>query len=214
MARKALLLLAASVLPSLMLITIDSGAAHAVSNPVVQPGNVTCNTAGGVWSGKIRFVPPLKNGGGANNEKMIITATLGNTASPCVTTAGTVALGKIKGKLKFHIPGTANNCATIFGGAALPAPVVGKFKITWTTPAGSAPTTWTQPGPFAVTGALALNDITITGGAVAGSYMPIAAPTATLSDANWPGAVGAVATGCAAAGGLAALTLSTSSGTW
>ncbi len=213
MARKTILILA-SVLPSLLLVAAGSSVAQAARNPVL-PGTVACSPVGGVWTGTIRFVPPLINGGVANNEKMIIKAKLGNTTSPCVTTAGFVALGTIKGKLKFHIPGAANNCATIFSGLALPAPALAsKFKIKWTTPAGSTPTTWTQPGPFVVTGALALNNITITGGAVAGSFTPFALQSATLSDATWPGAAGAVATGCAAPGGLAALTLSTSSGTW
>jgi hypothetical protein len=43
-----------------------------------------------------------------------------------------------------------------------------------------------------------------------GSF-PAGAPSATLSDAGWPAAIAA---GCASAGGLSVLTLSTSTGTW
>jgi hypothetical protein len=166
-----------------------------------------------VWNGTISFTPPLFNGGGASTEVMIVKAALGNTASPCVGTTGIAALGSIAGKLTFSIAGSANNCATIFSGVALPAPV-GKFKMTWTTPAGSNPTKWTQPSAFSVTGSAALSSITVKNGTVAGSFTPFANPKATLSDANWPGATGAVATGCASTGGLANLTLSTSTGKW
>jgi hypothetical protein len=216
MARKIVLILSAFVLPSFLFIALESGAASAVSNGVNQPGQVTCSPAHGVWTGTIRFVPPLMNGGTANKEKFVINATLGNSASPCVTTAGTVALGTIKGLLKFHIPGSANNCATIFSGAALPAPVGvnSRFQIIWSTPPGSNPTNWKQLPPFVVTGSAGLNDITISGGKVTGSYSPYPPANATLSDTNWPGASGAVATGCASTGGLASLTLSTSAGTW
>jgi len=216
MTRKAFLILAATALPSLLLVTVGSSVAQAVPAPVLI-GFATCSPAGGVWHGKISFVPPLKNGGTANNEKMVIAATLGNTGSLCVPSSGVVLLGKITGKLKFHIPGSANKCATIFSGAALPTPVgASKFKLTWNPPAGSTPTHWTQPvgSPFVVTGALAMNDIAITGGSVAGSFAPYANPTATLSDTTWPGLAGAVATGCASAAGLGGLTLSTSTGTW
>ncbi len=183
-------------------------------NPVLL-GSVTCNAANGVWSGRVVFGPPLKNGGNANVEKIKVVARLGNTASPCLTNSGTIEIGRIVGKLIVNNPGTANNCATIFSGVALPAPIAppSKFKMTWLTPAGT-PTTWKPPGPFVVVGSAGLNNITINGGAVTGSFSPIPGPTATLSDANWPGLAGAVATGCASPGGLRSLTLGTSSGTW
>ncbi|MGO9341007.1 MAG: hypothetical protein ACLP6E_00610 [Acidimicrobiales bacterium] len=213
MARKTILILGATALSSLFMVAAESGVANAVSNPTNIPGHVTCSPAGGVWSGVITFAPPLMNGGTASTETLTVKATLGNTGSSCVTTAGIVALGTIKGTLTFSIPGTANNCATIFSGVTLPAPAAGsKFKMTWTTPAGFNPTNWTNNTPaFKVTGAASLADIVVKKGAVAGSFTPLAAPKATLSDANWPGAV---ATGCASSTGLGSLTLSTSSGKW
>ena len=88
----------------------------------------------------------------------------------------------------------------------------GKFKLTWTTPAGT-PTMWTQPPPFLVTGAVAMTSITITGGAVAGSFSPYASPNATLAGpAPWGAGV---ATACASAAGLASLPLGVGSvGVW
>jgi len=215
MARKTVLILASLVLPSLLLVTVGSGVANAARTNPVLPGSVTCNAANGVWAGRIIFSPPLLNGGSANIEKIKVAARLGNTASPCLTGFGTPQIGRIVGKLLVNDPGTANNCATIFGGVPLPAPMAppSKFKLHWTTPAGS-PTTWMPPGPFVVTGSAGLNDITINGAAVTGSFSPFVGPTATLSDANWPGAGGAVATGCASTGGLHVLTLGTSSGSW
>jgi hypothetical protein len=216
MARKIVLILAATALPSLLIVAAESGVANAASNPTNLPGNVTCSPAGGVWSGAITFTPPLLNGGTSSTEVFTVQATLGNSASFCVAPSVTVpVLGTIVGKLKFSIPGNANNCATIFSGVTLPAPAAGsKFKMTWTTPAGSNPTKWTQPTAFKVTGAANSSGIAIKHGTVAGSFTPFAAPKATLSDATWPGLAGAVATGCASAGGLASLTLSTSSGKW
>jgi hypothetical protein len=213
MARRLVLILATTVLMSLLLVRLDSVAAHAVTYGTNLPGKVTCSPAGGVWNGTITFTPPLMNGGTASTETFTVQAALGNSASPCITNAGFVALGSIVGKLTFSIPNSANNCATIFSGVTLPAPA-GKFKMTWTSPAGSNPTKWTQPSAFKVTGAANLSDIAVKRGAVAQSFAPLPNPKATLSDANWPGAGGAVATGCASLGGLASLTLSTSTGTW
>lgn len=195
------------------LLGLASGRAGALIDPTNIPGNVTCTPSGGVWSGLILFSPPLMNGGTASTETMIVKAGLGNTASPCHVNTGIVALGEIVGKITFHISGSANNCATIFSGSVLPAPT-GKFKLVWTTPGGANPTKWTQPSAFKVTGAAGLSYINITHGTVTGSFSPLAVPKAQLSDANWPGATGAVATGCASTGGLASLTLSTSKGKW
>jgi hypothetical protein len=214
MARKLVLSLSTIALLSLFLVTAASGSAQAVSNPVNLPGTITCSPSGGVWNGVVTFSPPLMNGGTANTEKIVVKALLGNTASPCVGTAGFVALGSIAGTLTFSIPGSANNCATIFSGVTLPAPALpGKFKMTWTSPAGN-PTKWTQPSYFKVTGAANMSDIVVKKGTLAGSFTPFANPKASLSAANWPGASGAVATGCAASGGLANLTLGTSAGKW
>ncbi len=217
MARKTILILGATALSSLFTVAAESGVAHAVSNPTNLPGHVTCSPAGGVWSGVITFAPPLMNAGTANTETFTVKATLGATGSSCVAPSVTVpVLGTIAGKLKFSIPGSANYCATIFSGVALPAPAAAsKFKMNWTTPAGYNPTNWTNNTPaFKVTGALNMSDIVVKRGAVAGSFTPFAGPKATLSDANWPGLAGAVATGCASTGGLASLTLSTSAGKW
>ncbi|HXQ43713.1 MAG TPA: hypothetical protein VN816_03665 [Acidimicrobiales bacterium] len=211
MARKVLFILTSLALPSLLLVTVESGIAQAARTNPVLLGGVTCNAANGVWRGKVVFAPPLKNGGTANVEKIKVAAKLGSTTSPCLTFAGTPEIGAIVGKLIINDAGTANNCATIFSGAALPAPVApSKFKLHWLAPAGT-PTTWQPPGPFVVVGAAAMNNITINGATVTGSFSPYAAPTATLSDANWAAAVPA---GCASAAGLRVLTLSTSSGTW
>ncbi len=211
MARKTVLILAAAALPSLFVVSVASSVAQAASNPVNFPGTVSCNQSSGIWSGAITFSPPLMNGGTASTEIFTVKAVLGNTGSPCVTTAGFVALGTIAGKLKLSIPGSANNCATIFSGVTLPAPTGGKFKMAWTSPAGGNPTKWTNAPPFSVTGAVTQADIVVKSGTVAGSFTPFANPKATLSDANWPGAVAA---GCASLGGLGSLTLSTSSGKW
>jgi hypothetical protein len=209
-----MLILAATALASLVGVTAASSVAQAVSNPVNFPGTVTCSPSDGVWSGAITFSPPLMTGGTANTEIFTVKATLGNTASPCITTAGSVALGTIAGKLKFSIPGSANNCATIFSGVTLPGPTGGRFKITWTSPTGGNPTKWTNAPHFKVTGAASLADIVVKAGTVGGSFTPFGAPKATLSDATWPGAGGAVSTGCASSTGLGSLTLSTSSGKW
>ncbi len=214
MSRKVVLTIAATALASLVAVAAASSVAQASSNPVNLPGKVTCSPSGGVWNGAITFSPPLMNGGTASTEIFTVQATLGNTASPCVTTPGFPALGTIVGKLKFSIPGSANNCATIFSGVTLPAPTGGKFKMTWTTPAGGNPTKWTNAPAFSVTGAATLADIVVKRGTVAGSFTPFGAPKATLSDANWPGASGAVSTGCTSSTGLGSLTLSTSSGKW
>ena len=171
MYRRILPVLAAALLPTLFLVTVGSGAAEAVVNPVVLSGNVTCSTAGGVWNGLVTFSPALKNGGTSNHEEIVVKAVLGNTTSPCVTTPGFAAIGAIAGQLRFHIPGTANNCSTVFSGSALPTPTnttaaPPRFKIKWSTPSGSAATKWKQPANFVVTGALAQTSITINGGTV------------------------------------------------
>ena len=79
---------------------VEAGAA--IQFPPVLPGTVTCNQSLGVWSGSIRFTPPLFNGGTATTEKMTVNASLGNSASPCVTTSGIAVDGAIKGKLIIH----------------------------------------------------------------------------------------------------------------
>jgi len=204
-------MLAATGMLSLFTLVGGSGVAHAVSLGVNEPGVVTCVPAHGPWSGTISFAPALINGGTATTEVMVVKAALGNTGNLCSGSTGIAALGNITGKLTFNIAG-ANNCATIFSGAALAAPAAGsKFKMTWSVPAGANPTRWKMPGAFVVTGALNESKITVRGGAVAGSFTPFAAPKANLSDANWPAAIPA---GCASPGGLASLTLNTSKGRW
>ena len=213
MPRKILLFVSTATLLSLVSVSVASSVATAATFPVNFPGTVTCSPSDGVWNGTIAFSPPLMNGGTANTETMIVKASLGNTGSPCVTSAGTIALGSITGTLTFNIAGSANNCATVFSGTALPAPTPGKFKLTWTVPAGGNPTKWTQAPPFVVTGAVTNSKIVVKNAKVTGSYA-FPAPKASLSDANWPGASGAVATGCASSTGLSTLTLATSTGKW
>ena len=215
MRRTTILSFTAVALASLVSIPVGSGAAGAMSFPVNQPGTVTCTPAQGVWNGLIKFSPPLMNGGTSTTETMTVKAVLGNTGSPCVTSAGVAALGAIAGKVKFTVTGGANNCATIFSGTALPSPsAADKFKLNWSSPAGSNPTLWTQPTAFKVTGAASYADIVIKKGTVSGSFSPFANPKASLSDSNWPGASGAVATGCSSLSGLSSLTLGTSAGKW
>ena len=213
MIRKTLLILAAAALPSLLLISVESGVAQA--NPIF-PGNVTCSLAsGGNWSGSITFTPPLKNGGTATTETFKVIAKLGSGTNPCVTSTTNPGhvVGLIKGKLKFTTSGGANDCNAIFSGSALPAPVgaISKFNLRWLAPPG-APTHWVHPAPFVVTGALAKNNITVNGGTVAAvSFVPYPTPNATLSGTGWPATVAA---GCASAGGLTSLPLDQSLGTW
>lgn len=143
---------------------------------------------------------------------MAIQATLGNSASPCIGSTGIAADGVITGALRFNIAGAANNCATIFSGATLPAPVAGsQLKMQWTTPPGSASTNWKQPSNFSVKGAVAMNKITIKNATVHGSFTPFANPKAVLSDIGWPTTI---ATGCASSTGLTSLSLGTSAGKW
>jgi hypothetical protein len=122
MARRLALFPSASALSSALSVTIAPSAAHAVSFGTNIPGKVTCSPAGGVWNGTITFTPPLFNGKTANTETLVVKALLGNTESSCIANTGIVAFGSIKGKLTFSIPGSANNCATIFSGVTLPAP--------------------------------------------------------------------------------------------
>ncbi len=212
MARRFLPILAAVTLPGLLFVTAGSGVAQALP---IFPGSVTCTSTSGVWHGDIFFVPPLKNGGVANNETFKIKAVLGNTTNPCsapLLTPPTV-IGHILGKLKFHVVGAANSCGSIFSGLAI-APVAGnasKFNMGWSTPLG-VPTKVKQPLAFSVKGAALRNNITISGGTVAaGSSFPLGVPTVTLADAGW---AASIAAGCASAAGLRSLTLSQSTGTW
>ncbi len=211
--RLAVLCVCATV-ASFGLLNLASGPAGALLDGTNIPGTVTCTPTHGVWNGVVTFSPPLMNGGTANSETMTVKAALGNTASPCVTSAGVIALGSIHGKMTFSIPGSANNCAAIFSGSLLPAASPGKFKLTWTAPAGANPTKWTQPSAFQVTGAASFAHINVTHGSVTGSFNALAVPKVQLSATNWPGATGAVATGCASSTGLATLTLGTSKGKW
>jgi hypothetical protein len=170
------------------------------------------------WTGSITFAPHLKTGGHALSEVFTVKATLGNTANPCVTTAGTVELGTIKGTLTFVVPapGGANNCTTIFGGGPrVPVPA-SKFNLTWVAP--GAPSVWKKVPLFSVVGTLgAPSTLAVTGGKVIGSFAspPPPPPSASLSGplAAWAGA--AITTACGTAAGLASLPLSApSTGTW
>lgn len=201
------IVVAASALAVALIPVVEAGAA--ITYPPVLPGVVTCNQTSGVWSGTITFSPPLFNAGAATAEKMIVKATLGNTASPCVTNAGTANLGSIKGTLIFT-GSHANKCSKVFSGLSRVPTPTSKFKLKWTAPPG-APTPWTQPSSFSVVGAPGMTSLTVTGGMVTGSFAPYATPNAVLSDSNWSTAV---PLGCSSTTGLASLTLGTSAGTW
>jgi hypothetical protein len=177
-------------------------------NPVL-PGVVTCNASQGVWSGGITFNPPLLNGGTSTTETMVVKATLGNSASPCVTTAGIAVAGAIKGTLTFT-GAKSNRCSKVFSGLSRVPTSTSKFKLTWITPPG-APTPWKQLPMFSVVGAPGMTSLTVTGGKVTGSFAPYGTPNATLSDSTWSAVVPA---GCASSAGVSSLTLGTSSGTW
>jgi hypothetical protein len=187
---------------------MEAGAAGTPFLPVL-PGVVTCNQSLGVWSGTIRFSPPLFSNGTATTEKMIVTATLGNSASPCVTTAGIAVAGSILGKMTFT-GAKANRCSKVFNGLSRVPISTSKFKLTWVTPPG-APTVWKQPLAFSVVGAPGMTSLTVSGGTVTGSFSPYATPTATLSDSNW---ASVIPLGCTSTAGVSSLTLGTSSGTW
>jgi hypothetical protein len=203
----------AAFLPVLLLVTVDVGVAGA--SPLF-PGVVSCNAAGGAWSGSVTFSPPLFNNGTATSEVIKVVAKLGSTASPCLTSstppAGSMVSGLIKGKAKFTTTGGANRCATVFSGASN-VPVAAKFLMKWLTPAG-APTHWKMPPAFSFVGAPTYGSITVTGGKVTGSFSPYGTPMAVLSGPTWGGSSGDVATGCASTVGLHTLNLSSSSGTW
>jgi hypothetical protein len=203
---------AAVVLPVLLLLAFDSGVAWA--HPTFH-GTVTCNAGSGVWNGSVTFSPPLMTGGTATHETITVTAKLGNTASPCLTSstppAGSKVLGLIQGAAKFTGAG-ANNCATVFSGSSN-VPAAAQFLIKWLTPHG-APTHWRQLPTFSFVGAASLASLTITGGKVTGSFAPYGNPIATLSGPTWPGASGLVSVGCTSTTGLSSLPLTSSSGTW
>jgi hypothetical protein len=216
MTRKVLLILAATALPSLLLMTVGSGVAQAArTNPVVEPGSVTCANN---WTGAITFTPHLKTGGTSLSEVFTIKAKLGNTANPCATTAGTVELGTIRGKLKFVVPapGGANNCAIVFGGGSRAPVPASKLKFTWLSP--GAPSVWKQPPPFSVVGTLGSpSTLAISGGKVVGSFAspPPPPPSASLSGPLSAWASAAITGACGTAAGLASLPLSApSTGTW
>ena len=193
----------------LTLIPAVASTADAITFQPVFPGTVTCNPSQGVWSGTITFNPPLLSAGTATSETMTVRAGLGNSASPCITTAGFVVDGKIKGTLTFT-GAKANRCSKVFNGASRVPTSTSLFKLKWITPPG-APTPWKQPAAFSVVGAPSMTSLTVTGGTVTGSFSPYATPNATLSDANWGTAV---PLGCGSSSGLTSVTLGTSSGTW
>lgn len=160
---------------------IEAGAAPTPFAPVLT-GVATCTPSQGPWSGSIRFNPPLFNNGTATTETMIVKATLGNSASPCVTTSGIAVAGAIKGTMTFN-GAKANRCSKVFNGLSRVPLSTSKFKLTWTTPPG-APTIWKPPAAFSVVGAPGMTSLTVTGGAVTGSFAPYATPNATISDAK------------------------------
>ncbi len=166
----------------LALTLIPAVEAQGITFPPPLPGMVTCNQSQGPWSGSIRFTPPLTNGGTATTETMVVNAALGNTASVCLTNAGFVATGAIKGKLIFT-GAKSNRCSKVFNGLSRVPTSTSKFKLTWATPPG-APTPWKQPSAFSVVGAPGMTSLTVTGGTVTGSFAPYATPNATLSDAE------------------------------
>jgi hypothetical protein len=198
---------AAGALVLTLVPAVEAGAV--IKFPPVLPGVVTCNPSQGVWSGSITFTPPIFNGGTATTEKMVVKATLGNSASPCVTTAGIAVTGAIKGTLTFT-GAKSNRCSKIFNGASHVPTATSKFKLTWTTPPG-APTVWKQPSAFSVIGAPSMTSLSVTGGAVTGSFSPYASPNAMLADSTWGTSV---PLGCASSAGISNLTLGTSAGTW
>ena len=152
------------------------GVGAAIPFPSPLAGVVTCNQTMGVWGGTIQFSPPIINGGTATTEKMVVRASLGNSASPCVTTSGIAVTGKIKGTLIFSGSG-ANKCSKVFNGLSRVPTSTSIFKLKWLVPPGS-PTLWTQPPAFSVVGAPSMTSLTVTGGKVTGSFSPYATPNA------------------------------------
>jgi hypothetical protein len=213
MLRKCVLILSATGLVTSLVVAVGIGNAGAsIVNPSI-PGTVTCTPTHGVWSGLILFSPPIMFGGTSSTEVIRVKATLGNTANPCLGNTGVIAIGAIAGKIKLSIAGHASDCNQIFSGAAI-TPANASLKMVWSTPSGASPTLWKQPPVFKLKGAANLTKLNLTLGAVTGSFTPYATPAASFSDANWPGASGAVTSGCSSSTGLSSLTLSTSKGKW
>ncbi len=185
---------------STMFVAVEAGTAGAVTHSVLTGiGELLAE-----WrlSGTIRFTPPLFNGGTATAEKMVVSATLGNSASPCITTGGIVVTGTITGNLGFSFAG-ANDCATIFSGASTACSVTGsKSGHNPDDAARQHSNQLTQPSNFTVKGALALNQIKVTTGTVSGSFSPFLTPKAVLSDVGWPTTITAA---CASTSGLSHL---------
>jgi hypothetical protein len=212
--RRVLRIVTAIALPVLLLVTLESGVATA--NPVLA-GTVTCNPAGGAWSGGaavVTFSPPLVNGGTSPTEKMVVGGMFSvkfGGASPCTAPALTPPTvdGALKGVLTFHIP-DANSCSTVFSGSPIVPIHSSKFKMKWISPNG-APTLWKRPVPFSVVGASGMTNITITGGTLTGSFASYPTPTAILRDTSWTAAI--IGAACAS-GGVSSLTLAKSSGAW
>jgi hypothetical protein len=211
MAKKIASLFGAVAISSLLMVAAQAGLASAAVNPIVLPGYVTCTPAHGAWSGVITFQPPLMNGGNAGAETMVVKATLGNTANQCVASTGIAVIGAISGILAYNIAG-ANNCATVFSGTAItPLASSSKLTMTWSSPAGSAPTKWQQPGNFKLKGAVAMTKLALKGGGLTGSFNTYPSPSSVFSDTGWPATI---STGCASSTGLSSLTLSGSKGAW
>ena len=169
----------------------------------------------GRWSRGRDISPPLLSSGTSHHETLKIgrppySVKFGGS-SPCGAPSLTPRTvdGALKGTLKFTMP-DANRCSTIFSGSPLVPVVASKFKMTWVNPHG-VPTLWKQPSPFSVTGASNMTSLTITGGALTGSFSSYPTPTATLSDTTW---TAALINGACSSGGLSSLTLALSSGTW
>jgi len=213
--RKLALLAVGMVLSPIFGLAVAPGIASAIP---IYHGTVTCDFANGAWGGVVKFSPPLRNGGVSTHEVVTLkagfagssTGTTGGCLTSMTPPPGNVVGGAIAGKMKFVGAGS-NNCSTLFPSTL--APSIAAFKIKWLVPHG-APTLWTSPTSVAFSTAA----ITISGGAVAGSFAPYATPTATLADPSWPGLAGAIATGCATSAGLSGLTITSpsvnSTGTW
>ncbi len=212
--RKLALLAVGMFLSPVVGLAVAPGVASA--HPIYH-GTVTCDFAHGAWGGAVTFAPPLRNGGVSTHEVVTVKASFGSSTTgtgACQTSMvpppGSAVGGAIVGKMKFVGAGS-NNCTTLFPSTLVPNPAA--FKIKWLVPAG-APTLWISPTSVN----FSTSAITISGGSVTGSFAPYATPTATLADPSWPGASGAIATGCATSGGLASLLITSpsagSTGTW
>ena len=210
------ILTGAALLVSIAVLPAAASSAKAQPN-VVGVGITTCT---GAWTGKLKFSPPLVNGGVATTEDVTLIA----TAAACAGGVPAPTSGALVGKGVIAMAG-ANNCANYF---VTPAPPGGTDtltaapgsvfagSITWT-PAGIHTSSFTFTALTMTTTTLAAA-VTITAPTVnVTSSYPTAAGTFTFNTIKTLGVILSAAAGnCGGLGGLKKLKIAApgSSGTF